>query len=139
VSDDPIIIDAQRPAKLSGPSVANRLFAKAVVALPDIGRISIIGITEFGNPNCSKCVPTAELIRSNAPLAANIFVAHIRITRLGRILIDVTNPSLLPLRNSSNKSMRENRIIAPASEIMAGIEYVPIMFIEDLCLLADFR
>ena len=89
VSEEPMRMEAQRPAKLSGPSIEKRLLIIAVAALPEIGRIRMTGITESGIPSLRVNMPMPSQIASNAPLAENMRVAHISITRLGKSFTQV--------------------------------------------------
>lgn len=122
VSEEPIRIDAQRPAKLSGPNSLNRLFIIAVDALPEMGRIIITGIISIGIPIFSVKAPRVLQIRPSAPLAEIIFVAQIRIIRLGSILNEVLIPSLHPVKNSLNKSLFVKINNPPAIATSVGIE-----------------
>ena len=75
----------------------------AVAALPEIGRMNITGSIDEGTPKGRSKYEPKPHKSFNAPLAANIRVAHMSIIRLGKIRMLVAKPSLAPLMNSSPK------------------------------------
>ena len=118
--------EAAVAGKLSAPHFEYKLSIMAVAALPDIGRVIIIGIISFGIPMLSEMFPSVSHIISSAVLEANILTEHIKIINVGNSLIDVINPSRHPMVNSLNKLLFDMSIASAVPVIITGMEYAPI-------------
>lgn len=129
VSEEPMIIDAQRPAKLSGLTSDSIFCIIAVVPLPEIGRMIIIGKTSFGICNISVIGRRQVQRMSRAPLAENIWTATMRRTRLGKSLTQEENPLLAPDINAPEASLSDVIITIPAMQTKSGNDSSPINLI----------
>lgn len=103
VSVEPIIIEAKRPGKLSGPTLLNIESIIASDPLPEIGRKNIRGTTSPGIPKHSVrgCIKFVNI--SSAPEALIIETATIRPIKAGAIDTVEERPFFAPSVNFSNK------------------------------------
>ena len=123
--------DAQRPAKLSVPTLSKSSTKDAVEALPENGRVSKSGKISAGTPIAPTSGERSFASNSIAPEAFSIETPTISAQSVGKSCTAVWSPCPAPVRNESNRLDLPTKSMIPTAARMSGIgsdEMMSIIF-----------
>ena len=129
VSDEPRIIEAHRPAKLSAPCFSNISAIKALLPPPENGRMITRGIISDGIPSFVKNGERTDETALVKPDDESIFTDTTSIIIVGRIDMQVEIPFFVPSKKSSGDAFFENTAMSDAAVIARGAAREEIMFV----------
>ena len=129
VSDEPRIIEAHLPVKLSAPCFSNISAIKALLPPPENGRMITSGIISDGIPSFVKNGDKRDEMALVKPDDESMFTDTTSIIIVGRMDMQVEMPFFVPSRKSSDEAFFENTAMSDAAVIARGAAREEIKFV----------